>query len=141
MAIVGLATATGKLCRRARKTLRSPLAPLGDGGRPPGSRAQAWSLDDEPIIAALIVRIGENEAFCSMHKPSWFSGEPFFCVRQPAKRGGEAFCSIGVTANCPGKGERFARKAKKAAGKGINTSRQAAGPRGGAGRTTRARAS
>jgi hypothetical protein len=52
---------------------------------------------------------------CSMRKPPCPSGKPLIGVRQPDECRSEAFCSIGATANCPGKALSFAGKAKSLA--------------------------
>jgi hypothetical protein len=126
MAIVGLATRTRKLCRRARNALLSPLAAVSDGDRSPGSKAQASYLDDEPMIAASIVCIGESEACCSLRKPSCSSRQPLFCVAQPDQRGGEALCSKRVTTKRPGKAPSCARQQKKLARQPLCSTNRAA---------------
>jgi hypothetical protein len=54
---------------------------------------------------------------CSMRKPLCSSGKPLIRVRQPDECRGEAFCSIGATANCPGKAPSFQGKALRFTGK------------------------
>ena len=58
-----------------------------------------------------------RKAACSMRQPLCSSGEPLIRVRQPDECRGEAFCSIGATANCPCKAPSFAAKALRFTGK------------------------
>ena len=62
---------------------------------------------------------------CSMRKPPCPSGEPLIGVRQPDACRSEALCSIGATANCPGKALSFAGKAKSLARKPLCSARKA----------------
>ncbi|WP_291991681.1 hypothetical protein [Candidatus Accumulibacter sp. ACC003] len=81
---------------------------------------------DEQIGVASIARVGVSEASCSTRKRLCSSGEPLIGVREPAKRGGEARCSIGVTAMCGGKAPNFTRQPKSLAGKALICVRQPA---------------
>ncbi len=116
-------------CRHAGRTAAPRARPRN--GRAERQDRDAWRrvrpviLRDERVLAlVLIVRIGVREAFCSIGKPLCTSGEPLIGARWPEKPGGEARCSIGGTAKCPGKALNFTRKAKRLARKPLFCFRQ-----------------